>query len=85
MKLSEIASKIHAHLQRFEVDPVINKYKEGTTLSPYYNVNCYATSKQVHVTYISFKGNSGLSKKDAEKYLTWLDAGNVGRHFGVIK
>ncbi len=83
MKLDEIATKILVHLKRFEADKKINKVvkKEGgMSLSPYYNVNCWATGKQVHVTYISFQGDNALNKTQALVYLMWLDDGNVGKH-----
>jgi hypothetical protein len=86
-KLSEIADRICAHLKRFEADPIINKPKEANkmSLTPYYNVSAWDTSKTVYVRYVSFQGEHSLSKKDAEKYLAWLDSGKVGKHWGVIK
>lgn len=81
MRQKEIAKKIAAHLRRFEADPEINAYREGTTLSPYYSAHAYHAGKWVMVTYISFQGSTSLSKQEALDYLEWLDAGNVGRHY----
>jgi hypothetical protein len=81
MGQKEIAERISEHLKRFEADPVINAYREGTTLSPYYNARAYHAGRWVRVTYISFQGSISLSKQEALDYLEWLDAGNVGRHF----
>jgi hypothetical protein len=33
--------------------------------------------------YISHQGECFLKRAEAEKYLAWLDAGNVGKHYGV--
>jgi hypothetical protein len=88
LTVNEIGKKIHAHLKRFERDPVINVRKSveyGTV--PYYNVYARGsgkTGKYVYITYISYQGHVRLSRDDAEKYLAWLEAGNVGRHFEAL-
>ena len=33
------------------------------------------------MTYVSYQGEASLKKAEAEAYLAWLDAGNVGRHY----
>ena len=83
MKLAEIADRINAHLQRFEADPQINKAIH--TLKPYFWAGAGVAGRFVRVGYISFQGGSSLSKADAERYLAWLDAGNVGRHFEAFR
>ena len=81
MKLKEIAIRIKAHLQRFEADPVINaRCATWKTLS-YWHVNAYDAGARVMVSYVSFQGNSSLTKSEAAAYLEWLDAGNVGTHY----
>lgn len=82
MTNKEIASRILAHLKRFEADPIINKEKNhgGMLLTPYYHVNAYGNPRGVAVTYISHQGKDQLSKEDAEKYLDWLDKGKIGTH-----
>ena len=82
MKLAEIAERIHAHLKRFEKDPKINpaRASHGNTRA-YYCSFASASGRYVYVTYITYQGHSALPKADAEAYLAWLDAGNVGRHY----
>lgn len=90
--LREIADRIDAHLRRFERDPSINKtptftsYKDGKQhqgVKPYYCAGAHvpARSARVHVRYVSFQGVSLLPRAEAEQYLAWLDAGNVGTHY----
>lgn len=82
MTNKEIASRILAHLKRFEADPVINKEikQGGMSISPYYNVNAYGNPRGIAVIYKSFQGTNQLDKESAEKYLAWLDKGKVGTH-----
>ena len=71
MKLAEIAARINAHLKRFE---------------PYYGARAWAGGRWVYVAYTSsLEFDSHLSKADAERYLDWLDAGNVGRHWEALR
>lgn len=83
MKLAEIAERIHAHLKRFEADPKLNPWRNGKVGStkPYYCVNAFAAGSRVMVVYITYQSTTGLTKAEAEAYLAWLDAGNVGRHY----
>ena len=74
-----IAERIRDHLRRFESDPAVN-IRGGTGLQPYYCPSAYPGPKCVHVCYISFQGHSKLTLEEAEAYLSWLDAGNVGTH-----
>jgi len=80
--LAEIASRIGQHLRRFEKDAQINK-KDDRGLSPYWNVFAHRNGRYVQVQYVSYQGHSSLTRAEAEKYLAWLDAGNVGRHYSV--
>lgn len=80
MKIAELAEKITAHLKRFENDPIINKSGKYRT-SPYQRAFAFHTGRYVGVTYVEFQGPSYLSRDEAVKYLAWLDAGNVGRHW----
>lgn len=79
--LEEIAQCIHAHFQRFERDPRINKRTSSNSILPFYNAGASANKKIVHVTYISFQLTTKLSKDEALAYLAWLDAGNIGTHY----
>lgn len=71
LKLSEIAKRIHQHLEVFA--------KTGETPRLYMPSSWPAGSK-VGVRYISYQLSYMLTKRDALAYLTWLDAGNRGRH-----
>lgn len=84
-KLSDIAARIRTHLVRFESDPKINAPDVVYKTSPYYNANSWVGGSRVGVRYVSYHGDSFISKADAMKYLAWLDAGNVGRHYEALK
>lgn len=81
MKLDEIAAKIGAHLKRMEADPEINRRIRNSHLALYWNARCVASGPKVFVSYVSFQGSSSLTKNEALKYLSWLDAGNNGTHW----
>ena len=83
MKLHEIAARIAAHLKRFEADPKIAKSQniEGPRLDFYCGPTAQPGGTRVFVTYVSYQGEASLKKAEAEAYLAWLDAGNVGRHY----
>jgi hypothetical protein len=85
MKLAEIAQRIDAHLRRFEHDKSINKdiSKEGTGLHLYYDAGAGASGRFVHVTYVRYREPNHLTREQATAYLDWLDAGNIGTHYGV--
>lgn len=85
MKVREIAERIRAHLKRFEADPKIN-VRTHLVLHPcrkFYQAGAWASGRYVWVTYIAYQASSALTKSEAERYLAWLDAGNVGRHYAM--
>lgn len=85
MKLDEIAARISAHLKRFEKDPKINVTVGGSSgVRTYYNTSAARCGSRVGVCYVSYQGWTNLKKADAEAYLAWLDAGNVGRHYEAL-
>ena len=86
MKLKEIADKISVHLKRFEDDPVINAPYNGKRLGfhPYYRAGAHSGGRYVYVGYVAYQGSAHLTKDEAERYLAWLDAGNVGRHYAAL-
>jgi hypothetical protein len=83
--LAEIAERINAHLKRFETDPQINKRDSTYRLLPYWNAYARLSGNRVRITYISHQGDSSVCRQDAEKYLAWLDAGNVGHHWEALR
>ena len=80
---SEVAAKIDAYLRCWEADPAINtKYgKPGQRISRYYMAGCYTHGGWVCIVYVSFHGTEKMRAADAEKYLAWIEAGNVGEHY----
>lgn len=91
-----LGQKIDAHLKRIEGDLTLNppkRFDEATKtwvldpagLSAYYGARAMGDRYRVWVIYVSFQGGSYMSIEDAEKYLAWLDAGNVGRHFEALR
>ena len=82
LKLGEIADRIHAHLKRFENDPVINA--PVALRKPYYAAGADQRGAYVRVRYVSYGGGgTNLTKAEARRYLIWLDAGNVGTHWAM--
>jgi hypothetical protein len=81
--IKEIATRIYAHLKRFEADPTINAVKDTTRLKPYFQANAYPNGRYLGVSYISFQGVSYLTKAQAADYLAALDSGFVGTHWQV--
>jgi len=92
----EIAQKINAHLQRFEKSPKLNpgeRYDQKTKkwkrdpsgLRNYYGAHARGDRHRVWIVYITYQGGRHLSIEDAQKYLAWLDAGNVGRHYEALR
>ena len=86
MKLKDIASRIRAHLRRFEADPKINTTRpEPYGGVPYFGAGAYSAGRFVYVKYINYQGSSYLTKDEATRYLAWLDAGNIGRHYEAFR
>jgi hypothetical protein len=83
--LTEIAARIRAHLKRFEADPAINKLDPHYRTRTYYCVNAYRGGRYVSVSYVNYQGATALERERAERYLAWLDAGNVGTHWECEK
>jgi hypothetical protein len=83
--LNEIAARIRAHLKRFEADPAINGRHPRSGTSAYYLARAYRGGRYVSVSYVTYQGATTLDRERAERYLAWLDAGNVGRHWECEK
>ena len=85
MKLAEIASRIQAHLRRFERDRKINKDRSGNGLYDYYCTSAFDSGARVGVVYIAYQSVTYLTKSDALRYLRMLDDGFVGRHWEAMR
>ena len=81
--LTELAHKISAHLKRFEADPQINAPHKEQGIRPYFHAGAMKNGRWVAVVYVSFQGWTNLTRQHAERYLAWLDAGNIGKHSSV--
>jgi len=92
----ELAQKIDAHLKRFEKSPKINPGKrfdkdkkkwvpDEMGVRDYYGAYARGDRHRVWVLYVTYQGGRHLSIEDAEKYLAWLDAGHVGRHYQALR
>jgi hypothetical protein len=91
-----LGQKINAHLRRIEADPKLNPSKrfdkdakewvlDAMGVRDYYGAQAHGDRHRVWVIYVTYQGGSRLSIEDAEKYLAWLDAGNVGTHYQALK
>lgn len=84
--LKAIASRIDAHLKRFEADKGeggVNWWVDGKAGGhrPFHWAGAHVAGRYVRVVYVSYQHGSNLTKDEALAYLVWLDAGNVGRHY----
>lgn len=93
---SQLGRRIDAHLRRIEADPALNPSQrydperkawvsDSTGVRSYYGARALGDRHRVWVIYVNYQGGSYMSIEDAEKYLAWLDAGNVGHHFGALR
>lgn len=81
LTLTEIAARIEAHLKRFEADPGIDADRPKL-FKRYFQPSALRRGNRIGVIYIiSHQYERRLSRAEAERYLTWLDAGNVGKHW----
>lgn len=87
MTLKEIATRIDAHLKRFEADPKINKEGEGTSgYRPYRRAGAwYAGGGWINVMYEPYQLIRSLRRIDAVCYLAWLNRGNIGTHRQALR
>jgi hypothetical protein len=91
MKTTEIAASISKYIDRFGSDPKIARktWTDGNgvdrELSLYWHGHAWRGGSRVMVRYVSYQSASSLTKEEAEQYLAWLDAGNVGRHYEALK
>ena len=83
--LTAIANRINAHLKRFERDKKINKpiKSGGMATATYYFAGACRVGRFVSVCYVAYQGSTSLTRDEAVAYLKWLDAGNVGTHWGL--
>lgn len=79
-KSSETAALIDAHLDRIEHDPQLNPVDKKYGTKSFYQSGCRAAGGRITVVYIAYQGYTTLAPLEAEAYLDWLDAGNVGTH-----
>ena len=91
-----LAQKINAHLRRIENDKVLNPGrrfdKDHKTWVPdemgtrsFYGARAMGDRHRVWIIYVTYQGGNYVPIADAETYLAWLDAGNVGRHFEALR
>lgn len=81
MKLTEIAQRIKAHLDRLAANPETARNAKGH--ARFWTPNACAAGRYVKVTYVSYQHTSALSKDEALRYLEALDAGCTVPHFSL--
>jgi hypothetical protein len=77
-----LAMAINGYLEEFEA---MGKLRGKAAPVKFYNASARGSGVYVYVTYISYQGSHTLNQVEAERYLAWLDAGNIGRHFEALK
>lgn len=85
MTIKEIAEAINGYLVRFERDPELNVKNERNGTRKFWQAGAFASGAWVNVRYVSYQGVTSLRKPDAERYLEWLHAGNVGKHYAALQ
>jgi hypothetical protein len=87
MTITQIAAKIDAHLKRWQADPAINKtiHQREMRLKTFCMAGCHRAGRFIQITYVSYIGHHSLVKFQAEKYLEWIEAGNVGYHWDAME
>ena len=91
-----LGQKIDAHLKRIEKDPVLNPGRrldkdqkewvpDDRGVRSFYGARAKGDRHRVWIIYVTYQSGSYMSIEDAETYLAWLDAGNVGRHFEALR
>ncbi|MFN8820303.1 MAG: hypothetical protein ACK5ZA_01035 [Betaproteobacteria bacterium] len=84
MNLAELAERIRTHLERLEADDTVNVSRDGKRKLFWCSGAC-ASGNRVFCTYLSYQGQSSLTRDEATRYLAKLDAGFVGRHFEALR
>ena len=82
MKLKEIAERIDCYLKKFEADAKINNSCVST--EKFWLASATVAGRYVNVCYVNYQGGVNLTKHEALEYLTWLNAGHVGKHWKMI-
>lgn len=79
-RAEHLATAIDGYLKEFE-----QLEQDQDVKKSFYNASAIGEGPFVEITYISYQGASKLVIEEAEKYLAWLDAGNIGRHYEALK
>jgi predicted Holliday junction resolvase-like endonuclease len=85
LSMKVLAARISEHLHRFERDLKINARDPVYRTSPFYCAHASAAGAYVRIVYVTYQGGRNFKREDAEKYLAWLDAGNVGKHYEALE
>ena len=87
MKLREIGEKIDAHLKRIEADPELNpKVTIGRVTGPrFWKAVAFQSGNRIYLVYKGYQPGTTVTKAEALAYLEKLDAGEVGRHFELLR
>lgn len=75
MSLQELATEITTFLYKFEKEQGKN----------YYHANAFASKTHLNLVYVSYQGATRYKKAEAQHYLQWLRAGNVGKIEQALK
>lgn len=83
--LTMIAGEIAAHLARFAADPSINVPEtvtahDGPLPRLYDGASAGVLGGGIDIRYRRHSTGDNLVRSEAEAYLTWLNAGNVGKY-----
>lgn len=81
MNLTATAGAIRQHLKRIEDDDELNPLPVEGGGRRFWHTDAHRSGSYVRVQYISYEGSMTINRETAERYLKWLEAGNVGSHF----
>jgi len=85
LTVQAIAERINAHLKRFEADPEINQTHIPSKTKRFWNAGAWSSGRWIHVRYISYQGNSTLTREEGLMYMRALDAGRLSKHFEILR
>lgn len=89
MTLTEIAACINKHLKRLEriTPPQVFSGKDGQEQKNalFFHAGACRAGSRVSIVYVCYQGHNSLTKEEALKYLAYLEAGNTGRHWEMLK
>jgi len=85
LTLTKIADRIDGYLHKLEKVPHLFPHHPDTVPHPLDEPYAVRRGNRIQVRYLSECRPWDLTREEAECYLRWLRAGNVGKHWNAIR